>query len=311
MRVLSGAVLLASALAAPAHALQTPQPAGGDPHVQTVPYDPAEEVLFRCTMNRACVLVFAPDERLKFAVMGTAENGPFVPPDIKGDGGSLGNTIPLFPVKPGESNMVITMQRGDGSERPYLFKTVIHPEPPGGGDDPGAAYGLKFSYPADIAAQRAEVAKAAQAQRAERVAHARLAVDAVAAVQNLKYVAKGRDQDLAPNPISDDGFRTKLRFPANQSVPSIYTVRTEGLSWQQERLACRRPDLSSGGPQTESVAPASVASGLLVVQETAPHFRLRLGQKVLDICNEGYEPVGKNPQTGTVSPDVLREIVAR
>jgi type IV secretion system protein VirB9 len=50
---------------------------------------------------------------------------------------------------------------------------------------------------------------------------------------------------------------------------------------------------------------------LLVVHETAYHWRLRAGSDssaVLDIYNEDFNPVGANPWTGTTSPNVIRVV---
>ena len=48
----------------------------------------------------------------------------------------------------------------------------------------------------------------------------------------------------------------------------------------------------------------------MVVQTTAAHFRLRLGEQVLEIYNRSYDPVGQNAGTGTTSPDVVRTVVS-
>ena len=45
-----------------------------------------------------------------------------------------------------------------------------------------------------------------------------------------------------------------------------------------------------------------------MVPRVAPLWRLRLNREVLDVMNVGYDPVGRNPGTGTTVPDVVRQV---
>ncbi len=47
---------------------------------------------------------------------------------------------------------------------------------------------------------------------------------------------------------------------------------------------------------------------MVVVQTTARMFTLRDGQKVLRVINQGFDPVGRNPGTGTGTPDLARTV---
>ena len=60
----------------------------------------------------------------------------------------------------------------------------------------------------------------------------------------------------------------------------------------------------------ESKMVESAKDDVMVVQTTAAHFRLRLGEQVLEIYNRSYDPVGQNAGTGTTSPDVVRTVVS-
>jgi len=88
-----------------------------------------------------------------------------------------------------------------------------------------------------------------------------------------------------PDQISDNTAVTGLLYLGNRKAPSIYIVDPDGA----ERQVTPNPD-----------------KDLLVVQETARHWRLRSGSQVVDLYNTGYDPIGANPYTGTTSPEVLR-----
>ena len=47
---------------------------------------------------------------------------------------------------------------------------------------------------------------------------------------------------------------------------------------------------------------------LLTLHGVFPLLRLRDGKAVLCIVNQGWDAVGRNPATGTTSPDVVREL---
>ena len=79
-----------------------------------------------------------------------------------------------------------------------------------------------------------------------------------------------------------------MRFPGLSEKPAVYVVGSDG----SERLARQH-----------------AAGDFVVVEEIAPHFRLRLGPNVLDIINTAYDPAGKPTGTGTTAPTVERDIL--
>jgi len=86
----------------------------------------------------------------------------------------------------------------------------------------------------------------------------------------------------------DNGQWTLMRFPGLSEKPAVYVVGDDG----GERLARQHG-----------------AGDFVVVEEIAPHFRLRLGANVLDILNTAYDPAGKPAGTGTTAPTVQRDIL--
>lgn len=81
-----------------------------------------------------------------------------------------------------------------------------------------------------------------------------------------------------------------MTFPGNTAIPSIFVLNPDG---------------------NEATASYSVHGSSVEVDQTAREFRLRYGHTVLNIYNLGYNSLGSNPGTGTVSPDVTRVISSR
>jgi type IV secretion system protein VirB9 len=67
-----GLALLAL-LAAPVGAEVTPRSGNGDPHIQSVTYDPEQVVALHVAMGFALTLAFAADERIQTVTLGDAE----------------------------------------------------------------------------------------------------------------------------------------------------------------------------------------------------------------------------------------------
>jgi type IV secretion system protein VirB9 len=287
------AALLLCSAAAPALALDTPAPGREDSHVRTVAYSQFNRTLIVGTVGRVTNITFSPAERIKRVVMGV-DNGPIVAPDPKKLGPSpLLNNLFLRCEKTGSADLLAITLLPDGSERTYQFLVRIDEAPKDGSDEADAIYGLVFTYPREekaVAQQQAAAAwKARNEAEQKRAAEARLATDVFYGVRNWKYVAQGTDRALAPYEVSDNGRLTAFRYPGNTDVPTIYTVDASGAEH------ATRPEAKDD---------------MLAVPQTAEHFRLRLGRRVLEIYNRGYDPIGQNPGTGTSSPDVVRTVVS-
>jgi type IV secretory pathway VirB9-like protein len=69
----------------------------------------------------------------------------------------------------------------------------------------------------------------------------------------------------------------------------------------------RKEDLKA----TEQALTTTVYLDMIMVPHTAQHYRLRMGQEVVDVWNCAFDPIGDNPGTGTTSPDVIRRVVAK
>jgi type IV secretion system protein VirB9 len=183
------------------------------------------------------------------------------------------------------SNLVVVTRRPDGSQRSYVFELTVRD-----GDmtrnTPQTYFKVVFRYPADeAAAKQAELARTAQAA-AKRDTDSRLDVDFFYGVRNWAYTAQG-DAALQPTEVSDNGQVTVFRFPGNMEVPVIYEIKADG---------------------TESIVPRTVRGDQVIVDAIARQFRIRAGSQVLCIFNRRFDPIGQHQGTGTVSPDVSRQV---
>jgi type IV secretion system protein VirB9 len=286
----------------PAMALNVPPPGATDRHIRTVPYDQMNRTALVGEIGRQTTITFGPDERIGRVVFGQPEAELWAGPDPKEvQAQSLRNNLPLWPLKAGSTNMQVTTTLPDNSQRIYQFALYTKVPDSDGGDDPDATFGLIFTYPAEAkqaANQAASVAWKARKEVADKqAAKARLAVDVFYGERNWSYVARPSKDWVAnawPRPeVSDNGQLTAFLFQGNVPEPAIYIVDT--------------PACGPGGH--ERLAPFADQGALKVVQTTAQHFRLRLGDAVMEVCNHNFDPVGQNPGTGTTSRSVVREVV--
>ena len=326
MRPIMTAAAMICAATTSAHALQHPRPIGADPHVQVARYNPTEPVLVVGAVGRPLTITFGPTETIRqvfldagYVADGKAVDAPWNGPDPAQQGSQpLRNILPLWAVRAGRSSVEIITGTEDGSTHEYHVVLVALPPqpddctPPSGQDfedcdDPRLTAGLSFTYPPEphrpteaeqAAAQVATQRRIAAVKLAAKVAaEDRLKTDIFYGVRNWKYVVKGKPQaalDLAPDEMSDNTQVTGLLYLGNRTVPALYIV-TDGAK------PC---DPES---KDERQVSAELDKDLLVIGETARHWRLRKGPtEVIDVCNVGFDAIGANPFTGTISPNVLR-----
>ncbi len=275
--LLGTAAAMLAAMAAPAWAEQIPTSGPRDPRVRTVVYDPMNVVDITGVIRAATEVEFAPTETIEKVAGGDATSWLVAP---------AGNLMFLKPTQAlPPSNLVVVTRRPDGSQRSYVFELTVRD-----GDmtrnTPQTYFKVVFRYPADeAAAKQAELARTAQAA-AKRDANSRLDVDFFYGVRNWAYTAQG-DAALQPTEVSDNGQVTVFRFPGNMEVPVIYEIKADG---------------------TESIVPRTVRGDQVIVDAIARQFRIRAGSQVLCIFNRRFDPIGQHQGTGTVSPDVSRQV---
>lgn len=336
MRLLLLAGVAALPFLSPAQAAETPRACGPDPRERCVAYAPGQIVRIYGAQGATMAIELPPAEKVSF--VGKSDNSLIAPSGEQGeaaeaaggggscsrdanmsicvpkiDGGSS-NIVMLTPLRPLEVQPFTVLAwwtnpaTGEKAQRRHTFELLTRP-----GDlsaeTPDTFFAVRFTDPVgerlvreQKAKEAAERARTQRAERAERVASARLQQAAALGTtrENRSYDGQGTPEDrtaLAPMAtatlpaIWDDGQRTYLRYPGNRRPPMPYQVFPDGTEAVVGQST--NPDAATNGT-------------LLVLHGVFPMIRLRDGTSILCIVNRAYDPVGQNPGTGTVSPDVLR-----
>jgi type IV secretory pathway VirB9-like protein len=318
MRILT-AVLLASVplgpLCQPASADETPASTG----IRVVAYSPLRRTEVVGLVGEPTTITFPKGESVyrivqsgKTSADGTIQDAGWQGPsaaDVKET--PLGNVLPLWPSRPGDSTMSVITMSAEGVQRVYPFHLVAKPDSPGADEAPGIVLNLIFKgngmSPSPSATTLLQASGLAKVTTASATVHSwktglaarkhqqaqaeeRLRTDAFNTIPGgCGYHARGKkDVAIVPRCPMDNGQWTLMRFPGLSQKPAVYVVTGD----DHERLARQH------------------ASGdFVVIEEIARRFRLRLGTDVLDIINDHFDPAGSPPDTGTISPTVQRDLI--
>lgn len=273
MNRLLAAALVASLVAGPISAEQRPRSAGFDPRVRVVAYNPLNVVRIVGSPGNSTQIIFSNGEEITQVAIGDSDAWMAQP---------ASNLLFLKPMRVRRpTNAQIVTRRSDGTLRSYQFLLVAARR---GAAEP--VYAVSFTYPDDARAVQAVAGAQAAARELERIAQERLSLAWTEGPRNWRYVAKGSVM-IEPTEVSDNGRQTAFRFPGNLRIPTIYTAAPDG---------------------SETIVPYTVVNEVVVVQTTARAFMLRDGAEALRIVNQGFDPVGRNPGTGTGTPDLSRNV---
>ena len=157
-----------------------------------------------------------------------------------------------------------------GAQKVYPFRLLARPDSDGAADAPGVVLNLIFKGGRGIGPGNAGRGspegcegpgmggQAEGAAVAQAAAEEHLRTDAFNGADGAcHYLAKGRrPSPIQPRCPMDNGQWTLMRFPGLSEKPAVYVVGDDG----SERLARQH-----------------AAGDFVVVEEIAPHFRLRLG----------------------------------
>lgn len=190
--------LLLACITVPAAAQVRPQPGEGDPHLQSVDYNPGEIVQLFGAPGYEMTVELSPDEQVQNVALG--DPGAWqVSVDHAGDH--------LF-LKPTASD-VATNMTVITSVRVYNFDLHALSEP--ASDMP---YTVHFSYPAPAVRASAYV-------------------DVSSLKRSLSRYKISGDRSLRPDSVSDDGEHTYISWSREKPIPAVYTIGDSG----QETLA--------------------------------------------------------------------------
>jgi type IV secretion system protein VirB9 len=295
LRVAACAVFGSVALASIARAEENPPAGQEDSRMRTVAYDPNQVFHLSTAMGATLVLTFGTDETVTEVAVTDSK-------DLKAS--PARNYLFFKSMAPLSLQPVIVLTTSAlGELRRYVFDVTTVDTPSMANQVPDIYYSVQFTYPADVAAQAraaaiarrsAEVARAAawhSAYELER-AHDRMEAEAhdpyaglrFPGPRNWRYTAQG-SRSLTPLEVWDNGFSTLFVFPGNVRIPSIFVIDPAGR---------------------EATANYAVKGNVVEVDGVARQWRLRDGNTVLCVFNQGFDAVGDDPGTGTTSPTVDR-----
>lgn len=275
-RTLAFAVMLMSG--APAFGAETPHPGIEDPRVKWANYDPAQVYQIVGAFRSATQILFADGEDIQHVALGDTVSWEVAP---------TGNILFIKPKEhAGPTNLIVSTLY-QGQVRNYQFELVAR-----AGAITAATrdtfFQVRFHYPAEDAARAARLA---EAQRARQLAALEqntvtMALDhgVIEGPRNMLYTVQGASE-IQPSEVSDNGQFTVMRFPNHRELPAIFTVGPDGK---------------------EALVPYDVRDDWVVVHLIAREIRLRRGDAVLCIYNEGPATYGVDYHTNTASPEVNR-----
>jgi len=259
-------------------AVSLPQGSTFDNRIQYVDYNSGDVVVIKAVAGIGVRLVFAANETILDVASGFTQGWEFSDrrnilyikaKSIKGE-----HDQPNMAPEPGkwDTNLMVTTNL-------RLYDLDLHLL--SGSNNRGKApanqrlsYRIEFKYPQEIANKH----------------QTQLKLDSKPAPRNWDYSMQvGNDsENIAPTMAFDDGRFTYLKFPNNRDFPSVFIVTPD----KTEVLVNSHIDPAM--PDT------------LVIQRVAPEIVLRLGQSVIGIYNDSFDPDGIATDQGTTVLDVKR-----
>jgi type IV secretion system protein VirB9 len=176
-------------LAGPASAQVSPDPDGGDPHLQTIQYDPNKVVRVQVAVGYQASIDFGTSEEVENLAIGDSSAWQVA-------ANKRGDYVFVKPIQSGLStNMTVIT-----SSRTYRFELL-----PLDSATRDMAYVIRFQYPA-----------------------LPLAPSASPKVEPGHYLMSG-DKALRPSEIDDDGVHTYVSWARDQPLPAIFVIGSNGL----------------------------------------------------------------------------------
>jgi type IV secretion system protein VirB9 len=251
-----------------------PAPGLADVRIRSAVY--SEDQVYRVIgrVGYALELEFAPEERFLGLAAGDVEGLAFE---------AQANHVFLKP----RATEVRTNFTVLTSLRHYRFDYRVSPTGAGApAEDSETAdiFALRFTYPAEAAADSRE-----RAERLETVRAVDLALNERRPVLNCSYFYCG-PQAIKPESASDDGVHTTFRFAPGVELPAIFARADDG---------------------SESLVNTTVSGESVVVHRLSRTFVLRRGQLVGCVVNKGYVGGADRLSSGTVVPGVERVLPHR
>jgi type IV secretion system protein VirB9 len=306
------ALLACMAWTAAAAAMDEPAPSPQDSRIRTASYSLGNVIHVTSTgLNPVQIVLQDGEEVASFSglLVNTATRPEDIPKVHDWFIRFSGNAIVLQPLKREPTSLLfVDTKAPNGTMRHYRFQLDTRdPSGPATQPDMGNYVAINMIYPDVIAAERREAAAQRAAARAQiaaasqqKAAAARLAQAPLASSRNWRYQAQNIDaQDtscalIGPSRvagISDDGQQTTLLFAPHATLPVPYVLDQDGKEAVVQHSQVQVPD-----------------GMVMTLSAVVPRIILRRGNRACAFNNLGYDPVGHSPGSGTISPDVVREL---
>ncbi|UEM08130.1 TrbG/VirB9 family P-type conjugative transfer protein (plasmid) [Skermanella rosea] len=309
---------LAFFLATTAQAAELPAPCGPDPRERCIAYKAGQIVRVYLAPGATVTIELPPTETVFF--VGASDNGiisgtgateraaagqdatsdPNLMTAVPGGADNPTQFLTIKALRHLEPQPFLVIGRwsnpvtGKQEFRRHVFEILTRP-----GDltqdTPDTMFSVRFTDPETEQLVRNAKWRAEKEKRDAQRAADRLQTISLSSIRrNTAYDGQATEADraaLAPSEMWDDGQRTYLRYPGNRRVPHAFQVL---------------PDGKEGVIGQQTVPDPELRGNMLILQGVVPMMRLRDGDAVLCIANRAYDPVGRNPGTGTVDPGVSR-----
>lgn len=326
LAVTAGVALAAPTAVQAAPALQSPGTDLADPtdHMQAVAASPLKRIRLTGIVGRVVNITFSPKEAIYRVAFGT--EGIWEGPQAGSNGQAvpLKNNLPLWPVAPGHTNLIVTTVDADGHEYPYQFdlrSLPARPETPAAGASLASTGSVGTEEAAD--AQEATfglIVRNSEAEREEQAAKARAAYQARLAAWQQRQAAARDAQARTTLAASSGGPWASSTAPFALSGEPSPACNPRYVGWGSTAIApvsvcdngqmtflryqgqLRPPSVFILGPDGKEQALIPFMRGdTLVVPRVAKEMHLYSGQTVLYLFNRAYNPAGINPATGTLA----------
>lgn len=313
MRILASVLLATTALATLGHA-EMRKAAPNDSQIRVVSYSATKRVEIVGTIGQPTTITFPVSEDvlrvIQSGLPGTkaAWEANQLPEECSKanppKGCFIGNNLTLWPSKVGSTSMTVITTTANGQQKPYAFRMVANPAPEDA-DDPDPRVTLNLLFKGGMARPDPPVdPPAARAIKVRRQAHDQEISENTLRTNTFQgvdltchYRLKGKPHSpIAPLCPIDNGQWTAFRFPGLSDKPAIYA-------------AVGPHDCGYKDGEDEQLVRQHGAGDYVVVEQIAPKFCLRLGQSVIEVLNTAYNPAGNPTGTGTLAPNVERDII--
>ncbi len=307
-RLATLALLAATALSTPAHALLVPTPdSDAESRVRHVPYAPNDVVQIIAPALGETQVVLSPDETSFDVSLSTQA--------WRHD--ASGNTLVLAP-NPGAPTTVahVVSHLANGTSRRYTLELTaaadgVKPTPSLGdgrvaSNDPGSVSApsatppyltVRVTYEKEDAAakatatasQRTAAITAWRSRQGDLRARTILAQEAAGQKRRCNFLWRG-DAAVLPTAACDTGAVTSFLWPGQLPTAAVFLVGPDGKE------------------QAVTQAPSPTRPGLVVVPTTSQFWRIRRGDLAADLFDASFDPIGLDTGTDTISPRVTTRL---